>query len=190
MRPDDQADELSYMLVGSPPTRSPGILRLTGHGRDLNWDIKAANGQTGAGSTLNGRPLGEFEAEFTLADDGSADGPTDFDQWEDFARLLWSTVNGPQPVALPVYHPDLARNLYTEIVLRHMGEMIYDRLGGAIVKVKLGEHSPPKPKPPAKAQAKPAQTYPTTDEGRRSPPDPNAAAKQELSNLLDEASRP
>lgn len=188
MRPDEIDDELSHITLGT--MRSPGVVRLSGHGRKLNWDVKEAKGQTGASSSLNGRPLGEFDAEFTLADDGSTDGPTDFDLWEDFARLCWSTVNGPTPVALPIYHPDLARNLYTEVVLRHMGEMIHDGKGGAIVKVKFGEHAPPKPKPPAQAKVKPAQTMATTDEGRRSPPDPNAAAKQELASLLNEAKQP
>lgn len=182
MRPYEQDAELSCIILGT--VRSPGVVKLTGHRRTLDWDVKKAKGQNGATSTLNGQPLGEFEAEFQLADDGAdPNGPTDFDLWEDFQRVIWSTVNGPKPKALPIYHPDLARNLYTEVVLRDMGEMIHDGKGGAIVKVKFGEHRPPKPKPPAKAQGAPTP-------GSPSRPDPNAAAKQELSNLVEEAKKP
>lgn len=189
-RPYENDYELSHILVGT--TWSPGICKLSGHKRTLAWDVKAAKGQVGASSTLGGQPLGDFTATFTLSDDSiDPDSElTDFDQWEEFARLLWSTVRGAKPVALPIYHPDLADNLYTEIVLREMGEMVHDGKGGATIAVKLGEHKPPKPKPAAKAETKPAQTYATTDEGRRSPPDPNAAAKEELAGLLDEARKP
>ncbi len=190
MRPYENDEALSHILVGT--TRSPGVCTLTGHDRALDWDIKAAKGQNGASSALNGIPLGEFEVSIYLVDDGADPGsPTDFDLWEDFQRLLWSTISGPKPVALPIYHPDLARNLYTEVVLRHMGGMVHDGRGGATVKFKLGEHRPAKPKPPAKAQAKPYnQTEGDIGTGRRSAPDPNESAKRELASLLDEARRP
>lgn len=165
---------------------SPGKVTLSGHDRNKEWDVQKAKGQTGASSTLNGDPLGEFQALFELTDE------QDFDAWEDFQRLIESTTNGAKPIALPIYHPDLARNRYTEVVNRGIGGMVHDGLGGAKVIVKFGEHRPPKPKPAAKATAKPAATLATTDEGRRSPPpeDPNAAAKAELAALRQEAQKP
>jgi hypothetical protein len=102
-------------------------------------------------------------------------------------------TNGPTPIALPIYHPDLARNKFTEVVNGGVGGMRHDGKGGRLVQVTFQEHKPPKPKPSAKAKAKPAQTYANTNEGGRSPPapeDPNAAAKRELSGLVDEARKP
>jgi hypothetical protein len=183
------ADAYDKIILGTTP--SPGKVTLSGHDREKNWDVKKAKGQTGASSTLNGDDLGEFEATFELSGDGyNEDGKDELEQWDDFQRLIESTTNGPKPIALPIYHPDLARNRYTEVVNRGVGGVLHDGKGGAMVKVKFGEHRPPKPKPVAKAVSKPAQTIATTDEGKRSPPDPNAAAKQELAGLLEEARKP
>ena len=183
MRPYLYDEEYSVIYLGD--VRSPGVVKLSGHDRDKAWDVKPAKGSTGASSALNGDPLGEFTAEFSLAADSvDDDGRDDFDRWEDFQRLIESTTNGPRPVALPVYHPDLSRNRFTEVVNRGVGGMIHDGRGGAIVIVKFGEHKPPKPKPVAKAQSKPdAQVR----EGR---PDPNQEAKARLASLVEEARRP
>jgi hypothetical protein len=181
---DLDVDPLDYLLLGS--AQSPGTVVLSGHDRVKDWNVAAAKGQTGASSSLNGDPIGKFQAEFYLADDEDLAG------WEDFQRLIESTTNGPTPVALPIYHPDLARNKFTEVVNGGIGGMLHDGRGGRIVQVTFLEYRPPKPKPSAKAKAKPAQTYANTDEGGRSPPpeDPNAAAKRELAGLVDEARRP
>lgn len=179
---DLDVDPRDYILLGS--TQSPGVVTLTGHDRNKDWDIKAAKGSTGASSSLNGDPIGSFQAEFYLADD------EEFAAWESFQRLIESTTNGPTPVALPIYNPDLALNRFTEVVNGGIGGVLHDGRGGRTVQVKFNEHKPPKPKPSAKAKAKPAQTYANTDEGKRSPPDPNADAKRELAGLVDEARRP
>jgi hypothetical protein len=182
-RPHDIDADLSCIVLGT--VRSPGVVKLSGHDREKQWDIKAAKGQTGASSTLGGDPIGSFEAEFFLADDGdNGDGPGDFDKWEEFQRLIESTVSGPKPVALPIYHPDLSRNKFTEVVCGKIGGMVHDGRGGATVKVKFIEYKPPKPKPAAKAAPKPGAPGSTTR------PDPNAAAKRELAGLLEEARRP
>jgi hypothetical protein len=186
MRPYDLGEELDYLILGT--MRSPGVVKLNGHNRIKQWDNKAAKGTTGASSALNGDPIGTFEATFYLVDDGSdPDSPTDFDLWEDFQKLIESTTNGPKPVALPIYHPDLARNRFTEVVNGGVDGMVHDDKGGATVKVKFQEHKPPKPKPPAKAQSKPgaAGGPPGTQK-----PDPNAAAKAELGRLVTEAKKP
>jgi len=185
--PYDLDDELSVIVLGT--ARSPGKVTLSGHDRAKQWDVKGAKGSTGASSALEGDPIGSFEATFELAGD-DVDGRTDFDEWEDFQRLIESTTSGPKPVALPVYHPDLARNRFTEVVNGGIGGMIHDGKGGAIVKVKFLEYKPPKPKPAAKAQPKPgASGAASTATSKPSKPDPNAARKQELNRLLDEADR-
>lgn len=191
-RPHDIDEDLSAIILGT--ARSPGVVQLRGHNREKSWDVKPAKGQTGASSAKQGDPIGEFTALFTLADDGdNGDGPGDFDKWEDFQRLLESIVDGPKPKALPIYHPDLARQHYTEVCVKSIGGMIHDGMGGATVEVKFIEYKPPKPKPATKAQPKP---YAQDNEGdigtgrRATSDDPNAAAKRELAGLLTEAKQP
>lgn len=188
--PYDLDEELSCIILGT--TRSPGVVKLSGHDRDKKWDVKEAKGATGASSALEGDPIGQFEATFTLAGD-EVDGLTDFDEWEDFQRLIESTTSGPTPVALPIYHPDLARNRFTEVVSGGVGGMVHDGQGGATIKVKFLEYKPPKPKPAVKAKPKPdagggagAATGGTTKPAK---PDPNAERKRELARLNDEADR-
>jgi len=156
--------------------------------------VKAAKGQTGASSSKQGDPIGKFSILFELADDGdNGDAPGDFDVWDEFQRLLESIVDGPTPKALPIYHPDLALNHYTEVSVESIGGRIHDRLGGASHTVKFIEYKPPKPKPAAKAQPKPyAATEGDIGTGRRvsEREDPNAAAKREVAGLLTEAKRP
>jgi len=166
---------------------SPGVVRLSGHDRDKSWDNKQAKGQSGATTTLNGDPIGEFQATFELVDDYET-GIDEIAEWEEFQRLIESTTNGPAPVALPIYHPDLARNRYTEVTNASVGGMIHTSQGKAIVTVKFQEYRPPKPKPPAKPQAKPGGGG--TVPGKPARPDPNAAAKAELAGLLEEAKKP
>jgi hypothetical protein len=183
MLPRENDDALSAIMLGNPAIRSPGVVVLSGHDRVKNWDIQKAKGQTGATSKLNGDDLGEFEATFHLSGDGADEsGLDDFELWEGFQLLLETMVNGPRPVTQPIYHPDLVRNHFTEVTVRAIGGMVHDSKGGATVKVRFGEHRPPKPKPPAKA--KPGAP------GGTSKPDPNAAAKQELAALLTEAKKP
>lgn len=181
-RPDDYEDgELDYVILGI--TRSPGICRITGADREKDWDVKKAKGQTGATSTLNGDPVGTFEIEFTLSSE------EDFERWDGFQALIESTVRGPRPIALPIYHPDLSRAGYTEVVCGGVGGRVYDGRGGATHKIKFLEYRPPKPKKPAKAAAKPGSSAAGAAGGAAVREDPNAAAKRELAGLLAEARR-
>lgn len=192
-RPSDIEEQLSYIVLGT--TRSPGVVKLTGHDRKEKWDIKDAKGQDGASTSLQGKPIGQFTATFYLVDDG-ADDLNQFDAWDSFQKLIESTTNGTKPTALPIYHPDLARNGYTTVVKSSVSGMAYDGRGGATVVVEFIEYKPPKPKTAAKAQPKAAgatpTTYANTNEGPRSPPpsDPNADAKRELDSLVNQASAP
>jgi len=189
--PYDLDEDLSAIILGT--TRSPGVVKLSGHDRKKEWDIKPAKGQTGASSALQGDPVGQFDAEFFLSGDDvdSLTGQSDFDLWEDFQRLIESTTSGPTPIALPIYHPDLSRNKFTEVTNGGIGGMIHDGMGGARVKVRFLEYQPPKPKPAAKAKPKPYAQGNEGDIGTgRREPDPNAKAKQELARLTDKANEP
>jgi hypothetical protein len=192
MLPYQFDEQYSALVLGT--MRSPGKVTLSGHDREKAWDVKAAKGQAGASTTLNGDPVGQFDAEFELMSDGTDEaGLSDFDRWEDFQRLLESCVNGPKPTALPVYHPDLARNHFTEVTVKKIGGMVHDGRGGAKVKVSFLEYKPAKPKPAAKAQAKPGANPAAGAAGggtKPQKPDPNAAAKRELEGLLAVARAP
>ena len=176
--------QLNVVILGT--TESPGVVVLDRHERQLNWENKQAKGNQGASSKLQGGNIGEFDMTFYLAGDTlDEDGRSDFQRWEEFEALLWSTVNGPRPFALPIYHPDLARNKYTEVTLKTMGGMKYDSTGGATVKVTVQEYKPETPKPAAKPQSKASTTTAKKDK-----PDPNAAAKKEVADLLKKAREP
>jgi hypothetical protein len=189
-RPSDNDDLYSAIVLGT--MRSPGVVTLSGHDRTKAWDVKAAKGESGASSALNGDPVGSFEASFYLVDDGAIDEPSDFDRWAEFQRLIESTTNGPKPVALPIYHPDLAAQRYTEVVSGGVGGMVHDGRGGATVRVKFLEYRPPKTKPIAKAQPKPGTSSNESGTGTRIPqkPDPNAESKRQLAALLERARQP
>ena len=184
-------DDLDVITLGeSPPIRSPGRVVLSGHDRVKDWDNKKAKGQNGASSALNGDPIGEFTATFYLGGDGMGEEDGDvadqFFLWDEFQRLIESsTPAGATPRALRIYHPDLARNHFTEVVLKKMGGMVPDGKGGKTIAVQFQEHRPAKPKTPAKAQGgAPAVA------GKPAKPDPNAAAKAQLAALLAEAKKP
>lgn len=189
MTPYEQGEELDYLVLGIDP--SPGLLTLSGHDRFKNWDVQAAKGTTGASSQLNGDPIGQFTATFYLAEFGPQNQPTnDFENWENFQRLIESMTSGPTPIALPIYHPDLARNRFTEVSSAGISGMVYDGKGGATVTVKFIEYKPPKPKPAAGAKAKPGAGKSPGAAGKPSKPDPNAAAKAELAALTALARQP
>lgn len=158
--------------------QSPGVCVLSGHARKIGWDIAAAKGQDGATTTRAGEPIGEFDAEFYLAD---AD---DFAAWDDFQALLESSVNGADPVALDVVHPDLQRNHFTSVVLGSISETKLDGKGGGTIKVHLIEYRPPKPKPAtgASGSKKSSSSGGSKDEADTAIED----AMAELNNLLAE----
>lgn len=186
--PYSQGDALSKIIVQD--VISPGKATLQGTPRDKEWDIQKAKGKTGASTVLNGDPVGQFSVLFELADDDDdGDGQTDFDRWDSFQRLLESSVAGAKPVALRVFHPDLAAAKITEVVLGGISLPTYDGKGGKSYTVKFLEFKPPKPKPAAKPTVG-AVTYANTNEGKRSPPDPNAAAKAEVARLYEQARQP
>lgn len=173
----------AYDYVILAGATSPGTVVIKGADRFKNWDIKAAKGQAGATTQLNGDDVGRFTADFYLADD------EDKDEWEYFKLLIESMTEGPTPTAYQIYHPDLASQRFTEVASGGIGQPIHDGRGGTMVSVKFLEYKPAKAKRSSKAKAKPNSTsgVGAIQDVRR---DPNAAAKAQLSALVDEASKP
>lgn len=158
--PDPINDPELYDSIELGGASSPGVVKLSGHDRKINWDVKAGAGQAGASTTLKDVPLIEFSAAFYLADG------EEIGQWPAFRDLINSTISGAQPKALDVYHPDLATNKIKSVVLSSFGGVVHDGKGGQTITVKFQEYSPPKPKG-----------------GSPKPKDPNAAANAELAAL-------
>ncbi len=144
---------------------SPGVVKITGHDRKINWDVKAGKGQSGASSTLKDIPLGTFTCAFYLADEA------DIAEWPAFRELINSTVSGTTPKALDVFHPDLANNKFRSVVLANFKGCVHDGKGGQTHSVEFQEYCPPKPKGGSPSGSK------------KTGPDPNAAAKAELAAL-------
>ena len=62
LNPYDHPSLFTAVVLGSK--LSPGQVTLSGHDRDEEWDVQKAKGQTGASSTHNGRPVGQFQASY------------------------------------------------------------------------------------------------------------------------------
>jgi hypothetical protein len=174
---------------------SPGVVTLSGHDREEQWDVQAAKGQTGATSTHGGKPIGQFQASFYFAgdEDDPQTGSNDFVDLEDFRTYLASLVAGSQAKAVPIYHPDLARNGFTEVSVASIGGIVWDDRGGATMLVKFIESRPAKPaavKPAVSKGGSASKAGDPSTTGKPTKPDPNAAAKKELSDLVDEAKKP
>jgi hypothetical protein len=168
----------SFYAVFFDGQRSPGKVVLSGHDRNPDWEEKKSKGQDGASTHLNGFPPGSFTATFFLTT------TEEIEAWDDFQKAIESTTSGPEPVAKPIYHPDLARNKYASVCNAGIGGMVHYDFGGATVQVKFREHKPAKKRTPAKATAKPAAPN-TSPEN-----DPLAAARAELAALTAEAQQP
>lgn len=178
INPLDHEEAYDHVILGG--VRSPGQLRkITGHDRKIGWDIKKGPGQSGASMTRTSEDPVPFELEFFLAS------REDFDAWPAFRGLIDSTVSGPVPKALDIYHPDLVENLITSVVKDTSFGTQHDGLGGQVKKIRLIEYKPAKAKggSPSGSSSKPKS------KANPDPNDPNAAALAELARLTDEYAR-
>ncbi len=141
---EEQWSVLRFTDVGV--IRSPGVVRVSGPGLVIGWDIQNASGASGAVTRRINEPLKEFEAEFELSNDQDEYGLSDFDRWDDFESYLREMVaSRTKPFARDVYHPDLARVGITSVTLKSIGLLQPDGKGGGKIKVAFIEHRPPKP---------------------------------------------
>lgn len=163
--PIDDPDLFDVVELGG--VESPGVVKITGHDRKVNWDVKAGSGQSGATTTLKDIPPVEITLTIYMADDD------DFDDWPAFREQVKSTISGPKPKALEIYHPDLASQGITSVCQGTMGGIVHDGKGGRTVVIKLQEYKPPKKKTGS----------PSGSSSKTSAPDPNAAALAQLAAL-------
>lgn len=174
----DDADLFDKIILGS--VQSPGVVTLTGHDRDRNWDVKAAKGADGATSSLNGSPVGGFSASFYLVRDYDQ-GLDEFAEWDEFQKYCDALApdTGGKAKVTPIYHPDLARQRYTEVSVKKVYGLMHDGKGGATGKIDFIEYRPAKPKKVSSAKK---TAHPV--------PDPLAEIKAERDALLAEAQKP
>lgn len=170
----DDEDLFDHVILAG--VRSPGIVKISGHNRKVDWDVKVAPGNKGASTELKGIPPVEFTCEFTLTDD------EDFVDWSDFLDLINSTVAGATPKALDIYHPDLAEQNIKSVVKAGTEGTKHDGKGGQIKVVRFQEYAPPKPKSGSLS----GSSSNADSKREREKRDPNEKAKQELAGLLDQ----
>jgi hypothetical protein len=180
VNPYDHPDLFSVITVGD--RTSPGVVTLSNHDRGHNWDVKTVKGTDGSSSSYVGSPVGQFKASFTLVKDVET-GEDQFELWDDFQRYLETLLTGEKPAAVSIYHPDLARQHYTEVTLAGISGVTHDQNGVGFVTVDFIEYKPPKPKPIKSTTAK-------TGSSKKQADDPNIVRKREVAALTAEASRP
>lgn len=185
MQPHLYYEEYSQLILGSAV--SPGVVELSGHDRYKEWTVTQAKGTKGAVTKLQGDKPGSFTATFFLAGYFAEDGVTlnDFEAWDIFQRLIESMTAGPIPIALPIYHPDLARNGFTEVTSGGVSGMKHTGHGMGMVQARFIEYKPERPSPARKAKAS-VRMGTTVKVGI----DPNAGRKAELDALLAEVQNP
>lgn len=173
----EQYNPLDKMLLAGK--LSPGVVTLTGHDRDRNWDVKQSKNADGGTSSLNGSAPGTFAASYYLVKD-EASGVDEIAEWDDWQKLCdgLAPENSSPAQRAPVYHPDLARQRYTEVSVKKVYGLVHDGKGGATGKVDFIEYRPAKPKKPRTAK----EGFPK--------PDPLAAIRAQRDALLEEAKGP
>lgn len=181
MNPYDNEDLYRSIVVGDQV--SPGVVTLSNHDRGHNWDIKTVKGTDGSSSSYVGSPVGQFKASFVLVIDYQT-GEDQFAQWDEFQAYLETLLTGDKPAAVPIYHPDLARQHYTEVTLAGISGVTYDQNGVGHVSVDFIEYKPPKKKPVKSTAAKAGSS------AQKQKNDPNQARKDEVAALTAEWESP
>ena len=167
---DNESLYNSVILAG---VASPGKVTLSGHDRRTNWDVKAGPNLDGATVTRKDTKPIEFTATFYLVYDKAQD-VNDLDGWPPFQAAIESSVSGPTPKALDIYHPDLASNGIRSVVKATIGGVQHDGKGGQTIVVKFQEYKPPKIR-----SGSPTGSKSSTSSAN----DPNAAAQAQLAAL-------
>ena len=157
--PSEAPERWDYLYVAG--TRAPGLVRISGPGITIGWDIQNPQGMMGGTTTRKGEPIKEFDADFVFSDQRDAFGETDFDRLDGFQKTLLASVppavpvglgvGGPRlnafgkPYPLDVSHPDLARCRITAATIGSIGFVALDGKGGGTMKVHFIEYRPPRP---------------------------------------------
>jgi hypothetical protein len=185
--PNDDEELFNAIVIGG--VRSPGIVTLSGHAREENWDVKEGDGSAGASTTHKGEKIARFTATFELWDEaGTFD---HFAEWEPFVRHVRKATS----TAMDVYHPDLVPLDVRSVVVAKVGGVTHDGKGGGSAAIDFLEYRPPKPKTstPGGSQANGSVVGGVAGGeagGTTGEVDPNADAAAELDRLVQQAQEP
>lgn len=180
MNPFEFPELYDHIHIGGQ--RSPGVCKLSGFKRPVNWDVKPGGGQDGASTSRKGKSPAAGTVTMYLVDEHGQ--LSEQDEWQVFALYLQGLQD--KGIAIDVYHPDLMTLKITSCVVTEVGMVTHDGKGGASVSFSLLEYFPPKPQPVKKPTSKSSGTKP----GQPEKPDPNAQYKAELAELLKQADAP
>lgn len=166
-------DEILYAkaIVGEELT--PGCVTVSAT-RTYNYEIKKADGKSGATTEFKGRDIASVTMTFELAD------AEDFADWEAFSSKIVAGAEANPPKAWATYHPELVLVNVATIVLLEVGTIEYNGKGGGKVTTKWSEYAPPKPaggSPQKKGKLAPGSA------------DQNADVKKQIQDLVDEAKK-
>jgi uncharacterized membrane protein YgcG len=117
--------------------------------------------------------------------------------------VLLTPIKAGNPMALDIFHPQLDGLGISSVVVKQRSNPQPDGKGGATVKLKFLQYSPPKKKP-GNGKPKGSKSGGTsgggadggggknggpTDQGKPKKPDPNQKLKDEVDDLTDELKR-
>lgn len=187
MNPFDNEELFDRITLAG--VNSPGKATISGAKRSEKWDVKEGDGQDGASTTRKGKEPAKFSISFELYYDPTQ-GIDEFAEWTEFLKVLRRPVAGKEAVALEIFHPDLAELDIKAVVVTSIGSKVHSGKGSATVAVEFLEYSPPKPKPAKGAKGGKNSKGGKTSGADAKASDPNAAAKEQLANLLTEAKKP
>jgi hypothetical protein len=156
--------------------QSPGTVTLRGHDRHHDWEVQRPTGKQGAVTVNKGRLPTEFTATFELFD------ASDFDAWEEFQQKLQVSLDAKTPKAKAIYHPDLARNRITDVVVKTISGLTRNDRGLQTASITFLEYRPQKAVSLKSAAASKGPGAPR--------PDPNAKLRAERDALIAQASKP
>lgn len=167
----------TYRLAGN---KSPGVVTFNGHDSKTGWDVKKGAGQDHGSMSRKGEEPLTFTASHYLVNDYTA-GDMQIDAWDDFAKVIESSASGPNPKALEIEHPDLARNGIRSVVKESIGGFKHDGKGGVTVVVTYRKYEVAKSKP---VKGPVGGSKPSTKN------DPFSQALQTITDIINGAKKP
>lgn len=180
MNPHEQPELYNHILIGGQ--KSPGVCKLSGFKRAVDWDRKQGGGQDGESTSRKGKVAANGTVTVYLADEQGT--LSEQDEWQAYAAFLQHAQDSG--IAYDVYHPDLATLKIHSCIVQDVALVEHDGKGGAFASFGLLEYRPPKKKPVSKPKSKTSGSKP----GEPKKADPNADAKKELEALLKQAQAP
>ncbi len=136
LNPLENPDDFDIVTIAG--VTNPGRAKITSGGnRPYEWDKKTGKGLRGATTTLTGGPPAEFKIEFLMWEVKHAA------EWATFRQLFRYDPTKKSVSAVDIYHPDLAENEITSVVIEDIGRRVINDDGSWTYEVSFLEYFPP-----------------------------------------------